>query len=231
MIIGTVKVGKKFSVEYANNLYAMIKRSVSIPFTFVCITDDTTGLHKGIVPVEAKKGLWGWWHYMEFYSHDIGNSNWHAQHRVYFGLDTVIRGDITSAVQRTKYTLSLDFNYLLGNPNALYANTWADCAAVIPKGGMDWLYERFWEQHKKDAIGLSHYPMHVWVTHQLMEHLVTPDIWQGIAPGVMCSYKWPSPKIDEPEEPMVFFHGPPMIHQVLDTAPWLKKYWHSEDLS
>jgi hypothetical protein len=226
MIIGTVKVGKKFDVCYVNNLFAMIKRNVEADFTFICITDDPTGMHPDIQTKQADPNVGTWWHFMEYYSNDW----FETEHRVYFGLDTIIRGDITEVVQRCDYTLSMDFNYLVGNPNKLYANTWADCAAVIPKGGMPWLYEAFQEEHKKTDIGKSQYPMHVWVTHQLIDQQIQPALWQDIRPDAMCSYKWPSPKIDEPKEPMVFFHGPPAIHEVLGNSPWIKDHWHARDL-
>ena len=168
---------------------------------------------------------------MEFYSSGIGNSEYTSDHRVYFGLDTIIRSDVSDYVSRTDYTLSLDFNYLVGNPSAMYAGTWADCAAVIPKGGMPWLWENYLDEHRESGIGRSTYPMHVWVTHQLVHYQITPALWQELYPALLCSYKWPSPKIDEPEEPMIFFHGQPQIHEVLGQAKWINKYWHCEGIS
>ena len=231
-IVGCVRVGDKFSVRYANNLYAMLRRCIKRNFIFLLITDNDKELVPGIIPQTPKNDVWGWWHFMEFYSSDLGNPDWATLPRIYFGLDTVIRADITKFLTSRKgqYTLSLDFNELIGNPNKLYAGTWADCAAVIPKGGVPWLYDLFLEEHAKTNLGTAHYPMHVWVTHKLIEHNIQPAIWQTIYPDVLCSYKWPSPKIDEPPEPMVFFHGLPMIEDVLHQAKWINKYWHCEDI-
>ena len=165
---------------------------------------------------------------MEFYSKDLGDSHYLDQHRIYFGLDTIIRANIDHIVERDQYTLSLDFNHLIGNPNPAFADTWADCAAVIPKGGLPWLYHAFQKEHKTSGIGNSRFPMHLWVTRQLREQGITPLLWPqlGDEDPVLCSYKWPEPKIEEPLVPMVFFHGPPMIHEVLDVAPWIKNHWH-----
>lgn len=43
-----MKWGQKYGPEYVNRLYQMVKRNLTLPFTFVCLTDDTSGLHKDI---------------------------------------------------------------------------------------------------------------------------------------------------------------------------------------
>lgn len=48
-----------FSAEHINILYAMLKRSVKVPFELVCITDNAVGLHKDIRIVKL------WNDYME----------------------------------------------------------------------------------------------------------------------------------------------------------------------
>ena len=43
-----VKWGDYYGPEYVNRLYAGVKRNLSRPFRFVCVTDDRTGLVEGI---------------------------------------------------------------------------------------------------------------------------------------------------------------------------------------
>lgn len=43
-----VKWGNKFSSDYVNRLFYMVSKNLSIPFRFVCFTDNTTGIDKQI---------------------------------------------------------------------------------------------------------------------------------------------------------------------------------------
>lgn len=39
-----MKWGTKYGSDYVNNLYSMVKRHLTLPFRFVCLTDDNKGL-------------------------------------------------------------------------------------------------------------------------------------------------------------------------------------------
>ena len=39
-----MKWGHKYSTEYVNRLFGMVKRHLSLPFRFICCTDDTRGI-------------------------------------------------------------------------------------------------------------------------------------------------------------------------------------------
>ena len=225
--IGTVWVGDKFEDRYLRNLYAMLKRNISEPFELTCIMDsDKIGrIHPEIHQHLARRDIFGWWNFIEFYSGELPTP------MVYLGLDTVIRGDITPVVKRKTLTMSRDFNYLIGDPNKRLAGTYADCACVIPEGGLPWLWSKFEHQNFTLKLGQNHNTlMHVWVTQQLKMYQVVPDLWQDIEPHLMTSYKWPTPKIKEPNERLVFWHGSPQIHECLEQAPWITKHWNSRDL-
>ena len=56
-----VKQGDKYSSDYVNRLYNMVKRNIPKKFNFYCYTDDATGLNKPIVPVEIESDLTQWW--------------------------------------------------------------------------------------------------------------------------------------------------------------------------
>ncbi len=54
--------GTKYGVNYVNTLYAMVKRHLSCPFVFHCITDDPAGLKPEIVAHELpNSGITGIW--------------------------------------------------------------------------------------------------------------------------------------------------------------------------
>lgn len=39
-----MKWGKKFSSEYVNRLYKMVEKNLTIPYRFICFTDDAQGI-------------------------------------------------------------------------------------------------------------------------------------------------------------------------------------------
>ena len=43
-----MKWGKKYAANYANRLYSMVSRNLSLPFRFICFTDDDSGLSQAI---------------------------------------------------------------------------------------------------------------------------------------------------------------------------------------
>jgi hypothetical protein len=43
-----MKWGRKYGPEYVNRLYAMVRRHLSGPFRFVCLTDDTSGIRSEV---------------------------------------------------------------------------------------------------------------------------------------------------------------------------------------
>lgn len=56
-----VKWGTKYSSEYVNVLFSMLKRNVPCDFTFYCYTDNTRGFDKSIKTVEIQSDLVDWW--------------------------------------------------------------------------------------------------------------------------------------------------------------------------
>ncbi|WP_323841510.1 MULTISPECIES: glycosyltransferase [unclassified Moraxella] len=44
-----MKWGTKYGAEYVNRLYNMVQRNMTLPFTFVCLTDDALGIRKEVV--------------------------------------------------------------------------------------------------------------------------------------------------------------------------------------
>ena len=63
-----IKWGESYDVEYVNNLYCMVKRNISLPFRFICLTDNFKGL---LSDIEAKpfynSQLKGWWSKIEIF--------------------------------------------------------------------------------------------------------------------------------------------------------------------
>lgn len=47
----TIKWGDKYSADYVNNLYHMVKKNYTKDFRFICYTDDATGLECEVHPI------------------------------------------------------------------------------------------------------------------------------------------------------------------------------------
>lgn len=47
--IVTMKWGTRYGAEYVNKLFGGVSRNLSLPFNFICFTDDNTGLAEGII--------------------------------------------------------------------------------------------------------------------------------------------------------------------------------------
>lgn len=62
-----MKWGTAYGADYVNKLYSMVKRNLTLPFRFVCFTDDTKGVVKGVecfplprIHVPAKNDVSPW---------------------------------------------------------------------------------------------------------------------------------------------------------------------------
>ena len=43
-----MKWGDKYGPEYVNRLYNIVKQHLTLPFTFICLTDDPTGINPAV---------------------------------------------------------------------------------------------------------------------------------------------------------------------------------------
>lgn len=90
-----MKWGDKYGPEYVNRLFNMVARNTTLPFKFVCFTDDAKGLLPEIdarplpqmdLPPDKERG----WRKLSLFRKDVG-----LEGRVLFlDLDTVIVGNI-----------------------------------------------------------------------------------------------------------------------------------------
>ena len=58
-----LKHGKKYSAEYVNKMFRMVKKHCTLPFNFYCLTEDITGLDRDIkvIPLPGDIEANGWW--------------------------------------------------------------------------------------------------------------------------------------------------------------------------
>ena len=87
-----VKWGTKYGSEYVQRLYQGVNQNTTVSFTFVCFTDDPTGLQDDprIQCMDLESGWEGWWNKASLFS-----SSFPLQGRIlYIDLDTIITGSI-----------------------------------------------------------------------------------------------------------------------------------------
>lgn len=103
-----MKWGTKYSPDYVNRLYNMVVRNTSLPFSFICFTDNAEGINPQIeirplpempLPPDKERG----WRKLSLFKKDVG-----LEGRILFlDLDTVIVGNIDEF-----FTMEGDFIYV-----------------------------------------------------------------------------------------------------------------------
>lgn len=73
-----IKWGKKFNAEYVNRLYKMVKKNITIPYRFVCFTDDISGINPEIEtfslpPIIIPDGPERGWRKLSVFNKNLGN--------------------------------------------------------------------------------------------------------------------------------------------------------------
>jgi len=98
-----IKWGNKYTPEYVNNLYRMVEKNYTEPFTFTCYTDDTEGLVCNTHPIPDDGVLHpNYWFGKEKYCWDrskflvFNSKEWlgYEGSWCYFDLDVVIQNNI-----------------------------------------------------------------------------------------------------------------------------------------
>lgn len=74
-----MKWGTKYPADYVNRLHRMVAKHLTVPFRFVCLTDDASGLNEGIdyfpipdMPVDVSGPERGWTKILTFSSELYG---------------------------------------------------------------------------------------------------------------------------------------------------------------
>ena len=67
-----LKHGSKYDARYVNHLYNMTKRHCTVPFEFVCFTDDVSGIIPEVKTITLQHlGVYGWWYKPMFFDKNL----------------------------------------------------------------------------------------------------------------------------------------------------------------
>jgi hypothetical protein len=105
-----LKYGNKYSAEYVNKLYSMVKRNLTVPFEFVCYTEDSSDIDSDIrvEPIQIIPGVSGWWYKPMFFNPNLGLKGT----ILFFDLDVIIFNNIDNlfSYEAGKFCIIRDFN-------------------------------------------------------------------------------------------------------------------------
>lgn len=227
-----LKHGSKYSSEYVNVLDSMVKRHTTVPYEFVCFTDDLRGINPGIRTERLKEnGMSGWWYKPMFFDKNLpldGNI-------LFFDLDVIIHNNIDKLFlfNPDSFSICRDFNRSIrpdwkhfnssvfklrtGSLSHVYDNFVADTAKYIRKfhGDQDWIYAQV-----KDRTSDYKYWPDNWIRSYKWEMRDRKDL-QRIN-GYRNFSKKAEPKVIK-ESCIAVFHGEPHPHQCDDD--WVKENW------
>jgi hypothetical protein len=234
-----VKWGNKYSADYVNKLYSMVKRNLSLPFRFICFTDDASGLVSGIETKEFyDKELAGWWLKLELFRRDLGD----IQGTILFlDLDVVIVNNIDRLFDLSpgEFCILQDQK----RPDSYNSSVFRFEVGQFPQ-----VWERF--QNKKSAILSLYHGDQDWISENIKHATLWPRSWI-LSYKKQCNARMPhsfgqfgkllrrfglllpKEKCGLPDNAMiVYFHGKPDPEDVMNgpydkwkEAPWIREHW------
>jgi len=227
-----LKHGTKYSADYVNKLYNMVKRHCTLDFEFACLTDDAKGLDTDIKVLALPGGLSGWWYKPYMFSKDLPINGT----ILYMDLDVVVASNIDKlfTYQPNHWCTIRDFTRAMRPKWPKYNSS----IVKFKTGELDFV----WTEFEKDKINIQKrlHGDQDWlyeVTHKRKGAMLYPDSW-------IQSWKWEVRKSREFEKggmrgnrklrtienvtPRVeccvcVFHGDPNPANCLD--PWVVDNW------
>lgn len=210
-----LKHGDKYSAEYVNILYNMVKRHSTVDFDFACITEDPQGLLQGIIHIPLPSyRLHGWWFKPWVFSKEFPITGT----ILFMDLDIVINNNIDELwdYHAGEFCIIKDFSIL--NPKI-------NSSVFRFEAGQ---YHHVWDNLINDYTQLSNYHGDQdWIHDQIYNYVLWEDSW-------IVSYKWQVRSRDELERTeggqrfktvhdgitsnakIFVFHGDPKPHLVQD---------------
>jgi hypothetical protein len=237
-----VKWGTLYNSDYVNRLYGMVRRNLTIPFDFYCITDDPTNIRPEVIIKECPID----------WLHDVGSNEnqWYKEcmflkeflpqrKTLYFDLDVVIVSSLEPLLKHEDHCWFMARDFLKRdiptfhgavmcfNPKYWYDffdffKNKVDNGYALVRGNEQPLIAKYHllNQYKNFKLYPNEWVWSFRLGHDRKDDSVyTRYIYQGYKPpknGIVCS-----------------FHGFPSQHQVLEleyidkqSVSWIVENWH-----
>jgi hypothetical protein len=236
LVVICVKSGKKYSPDYANRLYRAVRRHLTLPHSFHCLTDDGRGLDEGIetraLPADDPGTCWNKLH---LFDRDVAVQGTTV---LYLDLDVVITGCLDDLIHHRP---DKDF---LGQPDwnrplfpqfnssvmrfraGAHEEILEEFLAQVSSGRLvrrdEWdattrgpdkvTYRRGWRRFGGDQE---------WITSTLRPKSSVRSC--AFPPGWVVSYKRHARRGLPPGAKVVVFHGSPKPHEV--DQNYVRQHW------
>jgi hypothetical protein len=212
-----LKYGTKYGPEYVNVLRRMVKRFCTVPYRFVCFTDNKYGIDEEIEtrPLLCQQpNVTGWWHKLSFFQSQIYDLEGTA---LFLDLDIVV-------VNNLNRFFEFDGNFV-----AIWDWLHGPTKNVFNSSVMRWNigeHTNIWQEFQKNPEQIiSKYP----TDQEFISAQSTLTAW----PTHWCaSYKWQRCwEAIDPETAVVVFHGRPNPPEAIrgfgsfPAAPWIRNFW------
>ena len=202
----TIKSGTKYGPEYANKLYRMVMRYLNVPHTFLCLTDDSSGMECACHSLWRKDlDLTGWWNKMLLF--DPQAPAWRdGDQLLWLDLDVVIVGPLDQIAEfPTRFAMHRDFQ----KPHRM-----ASAVMLLAAGSRPEIWERFIadpatamrDRHGDQAFIDAH----------VQDMDVLPSRW-------IVSYKMHAKAQPPDGARIVCFHGKPKMSDI--KSGWVPAAW------
>ncbi len=221
--------GDKFSLDYAYNLQAMVRRNTTLEHRFLCFSD------RQIPSIETKllkKGYTGWWNKLQLFdkSHELN------QHVVFFDLDTLVVNNIDWLLGYTGAFMGIEDVGASATNISVQRRKINQMQSGVLAFDSTKNYQ-VWDNFSKDKNATRKFRGD---GEYLNGTIKNRDLLQHKYPEQLKSYKWHLyPNRPRPENSIVCFHGKPSIQQSVTTdvkvgrqyckkSTWVAEYWNSK---
>jgi len=202
----TIKWGAKYGADYVNIVHDMVWRNMppNYPFSFLCFTDNASGLLEGIETRPLPSGLTGWWNKLYLFKAGVFPE---GARIFYLDLDTAITGDLSAiASYQGSFAILRDF----------YKPQGFNSSVMLWRGGFGAsIWQSFEEAGRPDISGGDQ----VWIDRCKPE----ADILQDLFPGAFLSFKQKAQFELPAGAKIVCFHGDPKPPRIKNG--WVEKVW------
>jgi hypothetical protein len=226
-----IKWGDKYAPDYVNKLAAMVRRHLSRPHRFVCLTEDSRGIDGSIeclpLPDQDIPGLTGWWHKLSLFRptlHDLTGPT------LFLDLDLVITQDLGPFLDLPgEFCIIRDWAYRS-------KKVWNSSVFRLVIGEQAHVYQAFLDQGPDTVMTTRHGDQN-FISEMTPDAVTWPAAWCQSFKYHCCVPKDAVPALP-PDARMVIFHGKPDPHEAVigthrryKAAPWIADHWHDRDLA
>jgi hypothetical protein len=226
-----IKWGTKYPPEYVNHLARAVRRHLTLPHRFVCLTDDPRGIDADVETKPLAEELPGWWNKLALFQprvHDLEGT------LLFIDLDMVVVGNLDG--------LALHPGRFLAVPTRRGDGEFSSALLRFEVGRHRQIWDLF--VPRAEQVMGEVYGDQNWINACCIEKLAheytqrVRDLWPEVTTARDLIEALPRPwfpdfKTDLRDAPdhlsaeakIIVFRGQPMVHEV----GWVARLWRGED--